>query len=341
MKNHRKDILIGFIHAAVMIFIVVLPALGTRLSNADFTEVKGVLYDGINQFLPIFAVYLLNYYWLVPRLYNRHRWLFFITNFVLILLCTIGLDIVRYGAFWNGEYFYAPHFYLFLALDAMMYVFTAACALAVYTVLRLHDMEMQLKEMQQQKTEAELVWLKNQLNPHFLFNTLNNISSLVQIDADNAQESITELSDLLRYALYESNKPMVPLRDEMAFMDNYVSLMKLRYNEKVTVETHFEAPAQPVEIVPLLFISIIENAFKHGVSHHEPSFIKAQLKVEEGCIVFTCDNSNFPKERKDQSGKGVGLDNMRRRLDLLYADRYEYVHTLENEVYHVIIKIKL
>ena len=227
------------------------------------------------------------------------------------------------------------------AIDVVTYLLAASCALAIRSITRLNEVEIQLQEVKQRNAETELQWLKNQLNPHFLFNTLNNISSLVYINADLAQDSITKLSELLRYALYESSKAEVPLSDEIEFMENFICLMELRCSDKVKVETHFDLSHPDIKIAPMLFISILENAFKHGVSHHEPSFIKAQLKVEEGCIVFTCDNSNFPKERKDQSGKGVGLDNMRRRLDLLYADRYEYVHTLENEVYHVIIKIKL
>ncbi|MCR5574771.1 MAG: histidine kinase [Bacteroidaceae bacterium] len=340
MKWNRKEILIAFIHVAVMVLVITLPALGTRLSNADFHEVKEVLYDGIEQFLPIFAVYLLNYYWLIPRYYDHNRSVFFIANFLLILFCTVGLDIMKYGLFWKDDYFYAPRFYLFLALDIVMYVFTAACALAVSAILRLQDMEIKYKDMQQKKTEAELVWLKNQLNPHFLFNTLNNISSLVQIDADVAQDNITRLSSLLRYALYESNKPLVPLRDEVSFMENYINLMKLRCNERTTVDTQFEVPKQSVDIAPLLFISLLENAFKHGTSNHLPSFIKAQLQVIDGTIVFTCDNSNFPNEEK-RTGKGVGLENLRRRLELLYPDRHEYIHTLENNVYHVEVKIKI
>ena len=156
MKWNRKEILIAFIHVAVMVLVITLPALGTRLSNADFHEVKEVLYDGIEQFLPIFAVYLLNYYWLIPRYYDPNRSVFFIANFLLILFCTVGLDIMKYGLFWKDDYFYAPRFYLFLALDVVMYVFTAACALAVSAILRLQDMEIKYKDMQQKKTVEEL-----------------------------------------------------------------------------------------------------------------------------------------------------------------------------------------
>ncbi len=339
MKWIRKDILIAFIHAAAMILVIVLPALGSRLSNAEPHEIWHLIYDGVEEYVPIFTIYLLNYYWIIPKYYNTRKAPFFILNALLILFFTIGIDLIFGGQFWKHDHFYAPRFYFFLVMDILMYILTVACALAVHSIKRLQVIEVQLKEVQQQKAEAELVWLKNQLNPHFLFNTLNNISSLVQIDADTAQENISKLSDLLRYALYESNKPRVPLHNELSFMENYISLMKLRTNEKVNVDIQLDTPQQDVEIVPLLFITILENAFKHGVSHHQSSFIKARLKVSDGYILFTCDNSNFPKHQ-EQTGRGVGLENMRRRLELFYPDRHEYVHTLENNIYHVSIKIK-
>lgn len=339
MKWNRKETLIAFIHAAVMILFIILPAVGSRLSNAEAHEVWHLLYEGIEEFVPIFTLYLLNYYWLIPKYYNTRKAPFFLINTLLILFFTIGIDLIFEGQFWKHEYFYAPRFYFFLVMDLLIFILTVACALAVHSIMRLQVIELQLKEVQQQKAEAELVWLKNQLNPHFLFNTLNNISSLVQIDADTAQESISKLSDLLRYALYESNKPRVPLHDELTFMENYISLMELRTNEKVNIDIQLERPQQDVQIVPLLFISVLENAFKHGVSHHQSSFIKARLKVTDGHILFTCDNSNFPKQQ-EQTGRGVGLANMRRRLDLFYPGRHAYTHTLENNIYHVAIKIK-
>ena len=143
--------------------------------------------------------------------------------------------------------------------------------------IRNRDIKQQLKDEKAKNTEAELAWLKNQINPHFLFNTLNNISSLTQIDPDAAQDAIAQLSDLLRYAMYETNKKTVPISGEVAFMRNYIALMKLRCNEKTEVKTTFEVE-QDVEIAPLLFISLIENAFKHGVSSSRHSMIDIHLE---------------------------------------------------------------
>lgn len=161
----------------------------------------------------------------------------------------------------------------------------AALATGMRYIIRWNEMELKRQAESQKSAEAELVWLRNQLNPHFLFNTLNNISSLIQVDADTAQESIGQLSDLLRYALYESSQKEVPLASEVAFMRDYIDLMRLRCNEMARIEVDLPDPVPNVTVIPLLFISPIENAFKHGVNNRRPSFVRIRLTWEEGQIV--------------------------------------------------------
>jgi sensor histidine kinase YesM len=190
--------------------------------------------------------------------------------------------------------------------------------------------------------EAELAWLKNQINPHFLFNTLNNISSLAQIDGDETQEAIMQLSDLLRYAMYETNKPKVPLEGEVEFMRNYIELMKLRCNEMTKVKFETSIENREVLVAPLIFISLVENAFKHGANSNALATIDISLVQQDGTLVFTCDNTNNPKPTKDRSGSGIGLENTRRRFNLLYAGRYQWEQTITSEnIYHVKITLQL
>ena len=222
----------------------------------------------------------------------------------------------------------------------MLNCIVAAIAIAIRHFIRNRDIKQQLKDEKAKNTEAELAWLKNQINPHFLFNTLNNISSLTQIDPDAAQDAIAQLSDLLRYAMYETNKKTVPISGEVEFMRNYIALMKLRCNEKTEVKTTFDVE-QDVEIAPLLFISLIENAFKHGVSSSRHSMIDIHLEQQNNSIIFTCDNTNYPKDDADRSGSGIGLENTRRRLELMYAGRYTWQKWLENDIYHVYIKVSI
>jgi len=201
---------------------------------------------------------------------------------------------------------------------------------------------MRQSEKKQKKVEAELAWLKNQINPHFLFNTLNNISSLAQIDGDETQEAIMQLSDLLRYAMYETNKPKVPLEGEVEFMRNYIELMKLRCNEMTEISSEFIVHNSKIEIAPLLFISLIENAFKHGMNSNAPATIDINMVQTDSTLVFTCDNTNNPKPSKDRSGSGIGLENTRRRLNLIYPNHYQWEQTITPEnIYHIKITLEL
>ena len=232
------------------------------------------------------------------------------------------------------------YYYQFAIIWLVLNYVVAIAAISVRYFIRQSDLRKQLLEEKQRNTEAELAWLKNQLNPHFLFNTLNNISSLTQIDADEAQNSIGELSDLLRYALYETQQKEVSLCGEIAFMENYISLMALRCDKNVKITTHFDVPDTARTIAPMLFLSPIENAFKHGVSSGKPSFIDISLTEENGFLVFSCQNSNHPKDSCDRSGSGIGIENMRKRLELMYAKRYEMSLTVERGVYKLQIKIR-
>jgi sensor histidine kinase YesM len=343
MSLKKKDIPVLGVHAFVLLMLLLLPVVGILFSTGNPQVVLDTIMETLLWFFPVTFFYFLNFYLLVPKLYYRNKWVFIGVNMSIVAFILLFTNFFFGGGDWSDDtpnLFFLSRQYISIAFDTLVYILVGTCALGVREILRLQEMEIKYKDVQQKKAEAELVWLKNQLNPHFLFNTLNNISSLVQIDADVAQDNITRLSSLLRYALYGSNKPLVPLRDEVAFMEDYINLMKLRCNECITVDTQFEVPEQSVDIAPLLFISLLENAFKHGTSNHLPSFIKARLQVIDGTIVFTCDNSNFPNEEK-RTGKGVGLENLQRRLKLLYPGRHEYIHTLENDVYHVEVKIKI
>ena len=163
-----------------------------------------------------------------------------------------------------------------------------------------------------------------------------------QIDADKAQDTVMQLSDLLRYAMYETNKPKVALEGEVEFMRNYIELMKLRCNEMTEVSSEFIVHNSEFEIAPLLFISLIENAFKHGMNSNAPATIDISLTQQDDTLVFNCDNTNNPKPTKDRSGSGIGLENTHRRLDLLYQGRYQWEQTITPEnIYHVKITLQL
>ncbi len=199
--------------------------------------------------------------------------------------------------------------------------------------------EERLKELEHEHLQSELEYLKYQINPHFFMNTLNNIHALVDIDTEKAQKTILELSKMMRYVLYEASQRTISLSKEIQFLDNYIELMRLRYTEKVTIDVALPAGVPDVQIPPLLFISFVENAFKHGVSYQHESFVDISLKVVEGKLLFQCANSCFGKS--DDQHHGIGLDNIRKRLRLLFGNEYTLSIDEEKERFEVLLIIPL
>ena len=345
-KIEKKDLWLLAAQVAVWLVILFAMPLATYLSTQDAHATRTSFFVVWGLFQSPLAIYFLNFYLLGPYLFFKRRyWLFSLINFVIILALNSQFFYVFFNPnnipnmpemgpnMWIGFF---GGFLMFLVLNVMV----VAIAIGIRHFIRTRQIKQQLKDEKAKNTEAELAWLKNQINPHFLFNTLNNISSLTQIDPDAAQDAIAQLSDLLRYAMYETNKKTVPIQGEVEFMRNYISLMELRCNDKTEVTTTFDVQ-QNMEIAPLLFISLIENAFKHGVSSSRPSKIDIRLLQNEDELVFNCDNTNYPKDDADRSGSGIGLENTRRRLDLMYAGRYSWEQSLEDNIYHVQIRIKI
>ena len=342
-KIEKSDIWLFLVQAVVWAVVITALPLATFLSTHNWETTSTSLLLMWQEFRGPLIVYFINFYILGPYLFFRQKyWFFALCNLLLILGVNYGFffsylmikEQVPYmtNAAWIG--FFSGAF-LFLLLNAV----TAAIAIGILHFIRVRQIRQLLLDEKAKSTEAELAWLKN---PHFLFNTLNNISSLTQIDADAAQNAIAQLSDLLRYAMYETNKKTVPIAGEVEFMRNYTALMKLRCNEKTIVNSEFRVQDSKFEIAPLLFVSLIENAFKHGVSSNRPSKIDIRLEQSDNRLVFSCDNTNYPKDDGDRSGSGIGLENTRRRLDLLYPGRYQWEQTITPEnIYHVRITLQL
>ena len=196
-----------------------------------------------------------------------------------------------------------------------------------------------MDELASKNLEQQLEYLKYQINPHFFMNTLNNIHALVDINPEKAKETILELSKLMRYVLYEGAKATVPLQREMDFLNNYITLMKIRYTDHVKISVHMPTAVPEKCVPPLLFITFVENAFKHGVSYRQESFIDVQMIIEGKRVKFVCRNSKI--DASDDTHGGVGLANVRQRLQLIYEDDYTLDITDEAKVYDVRLSIPL
>ena len=224
-----------------------------------------------------------------------------------------------------------------LAIVMLLLMFGANLGVKGY--FRSRDDRKRLADLEHQNLEQQLEYLRYQINPHFFMNTLNNIHALVDIDPEKAKDTIRELSTMMRFLLYEGNKELVPLSRELDFIRHYVTLMRLRYTDKVgiTVDLPEEVPER--QVPPLMLITFIENAFKHGVTYQRESFIDVKVSVEGERLSFLCRNSKSDKPNEEKGG--VGLANVRKRLNLLYDKDYTLRVKDEADTYTVELNIPL
>ena len=224
-----------------------------------------------------------------------------------------------------------------LAFVVLILMFSANLGTKYY--FRSRNDQKRLAELERQNLEQQLEYLRYQINPHFFMNTLNNIHALVDIDPAKAQETIVELSKMMRFVLYEGDKRGVSLVRELEFIRTYLKLMQLRYTDQVKITQELPAEVPDKSIPPLLLVTFVENAFKHGVSYQQESFIELKAAVENDRLIFSCRNSKAAKPNEEKGG--VGLTNVRKRLDLLFTDDYSLDIHDEADTYTVKLNIPL
>lgn len=213
--------------------------------------------------------------------------------------------------------------------------------LGVKLYFRSQEATKAITQIEKHALERQLQYLKYQVNPHFFMNTLNNIHALVDIDPERAKTSIVELSKLMRYVLYEGNNRLTPLSREVQFLRNYVQLMSMRYTGNVSICLDVPEVLPDSMLPPLLLVIFVENAFKHGISYRTKSFVEISLQPHGDRLLFSCRNSR-PEIKHDENMKGgVGLSNVRRRLDLLFPGNYTLDIKEQEDTYTVHLDIPL
>ena len=330
------------IHSAIWAVILAMPFFSPQPGRP--------LHGGLDysRFLPVtisfVIVFYTNYLFLIKHFLSNKRFgAFLFWNALLIAKVSVGVHLFfRYVI--SPDIAPPPHSALdtisFTVRNTVIYIAIAGIAVAVKMTAEWYANEAQRKEIEKSQAEAELANLKSQVNPHFLFNTLNNIYSLIQIDPAEAQEAIHNLSGMLRYVLYESQKDTVPLSKECGFLREYVKLMSARLTSGVKLEISLPGATSDRQIAPLLFIPLIENAFKHGISDSAESFIRIRLGEDDEYVTCLVENSCYPKDDTDRSGSGIGITNLKRRLDLLYPGAYSFEYGRVQSVYSCLLKIK-
>ena len=354
--NKRTTILL---HSAVWAVLLASPL--TYINHANGLSIEQYLVMSMAT-LVMMVVFYLNYFNLIHRYYVvGSKTKFWTINLSLCVILGIFLSL------WMEEahrYIEPPRKYVdapdiedkifFTIRHIFNLIVTVSVALSIQLSRRWHRSEEARSKAEAARTEAELRNLRNQISPHFLLNTLNNIYALTAFDSQRAQEAIQQLSKMLRHMLYDNQQEEVDWNDEVQFLKSYVALMQIRLPESVDVSftvqqasqhlpEHEETAALPCapQVAPLLFISLIENAFKHGISPTEPSFIHIKLEADEHQIICDVENSNHPKSHEDHSGHGIGLKQVRHRLELSYKGHYQWEQgpSADGKVYRSCITI--
>ena len=339
---HKNKNIIIVSHSLIWIVLFSMPYL---LSYGQEVEIERLI---AHFWIPLVfsaIIFYLNYFLLIDRfLFSKKMFQFIIINVIIIAFFLISRMFIE-------NYFFetltrtrsdraAPPINMFNYVQSLSYLAPLLFSVAIKTTQRWVKTEAERKEAANFKLQTELQHLHYQLQPHFFFNSLNNIYSLVDISPDQAKSSIHSLSKLMRYMLYETNVESIPLTKEIDFLKKYIDLMKLRVSDKTSVSYTFPIKETGIQIAPLLFISLIENAFKHGVSATKTSSIDINMTCDDDTVIFSVENNNFPKKSDDKSGSGIGLQNLEKRLELLYADKFNFKTFVKNDRFLVTLEIQ-
>jgi sensor histidine kinase YesM len=322
------------LHGMVWFMLFGIPIL---LTSGETTILRKIV---AHSWLPLGAyalVFYINYLWLVNKYFFTRKLLWYAVLNVIFILAIVYATMELRSYFFSYEmkpddsHHVRPPKRLFVYLETLWAAVPLFFAIALRILERWRKSQTQQKEVATVQLQSELQHLRYQLQPHFFFNSLNNIYSLVDVSPDRAKETIHALGKLMRYLLYETNTDLVSLSREIDFMQKYIELMQIRTSDKTRIFVQFPEVKKDVQIAPLLFISLIENAFKHGVSADQEVAIFFDMQVDKNRIRFVARNQNLPKSDTDKSGSGIGLNNLEKRLELLYPDAYLFVRRIEGE----------
>ncbi len=324
----------------ILFWIIVLISIANS-TNKDYFLSFSFITESINLLFYVFIVYF-NIYYLFPKYLKGKSLKIYVPVLILtVLLITPIKGAVLYLIHYNNEFtkkqiLYNLH-YTFLTT-----FFIAGTSTVLKILTEWVKYQREKKKLEKEKLHSELKFLKSQINPHFLFNTLNNLYSLALVKSDKTPDIILKLSEILRYMLYECNVPKVSLIKEVNYIQNYLALERLRQRDDVKIEFNMEGDISDQKISPLLFTPFLENAFKHGVNKViEGAFVNIQLIVKDNKVFFAVENikPEFTHEDFQKKQGGIGLANVKKRLKLLYPEKYKL--DIENTKFHYKIELYL
>jgi len=333
-----------FIHAGFLIMLFGIPVL-----FKDFYQ-SGALIGLMRDWLPLVSsvvVFYINYLFLIDKyFFTKKNVRFVVLNIVMFIIILILMYLAHefvWKTFEHPANKFRPRpseLYIFYS-QFFSLVISSIVSIAVKSVRKNSQIEKEKKEIERIQLETELDQLKQQINPHFLFNTLNNIYSLIAKDQSKAQEAVHMLSHMMRYVLYESQSDFLPLSKEIAFIKNYISLMKLRLSDNVKLDINIKECAEDYFVAPLILITFVENAFKHSAGAVKNSFINIRIDFNDNTLIYSTENSIGNEQNLEKNSSGVGLVNLQKRLNLLYGDNYSLSTYKKENVFYSRIELKL
>ncbi len=351
-RNDGRKILISLIHISAWATILLLPHFLLRRPGDE-----GIKISDIVLWCLMVLFFYLNYYILVPYWLTRKKFIKYAVSVILMLIITFTTSrylALKYDTGNEYERIRKKHSperaAIIIRRIARGYgiaaVFFNLMTLAVSTSIKVtedwYKMDRKRKEIENEKLTTELNLLKSQINPHFFFNTLNNIYSLAIRKSERTSEAIVKLSQLMRYIIYDTDKDKVPLDKEIDYLKNYIELEKLRLQQNVTVNFEVKGNSSDKLIEPLLLLPFVENAFKHGVHQTEPCDIIIRIIID-GRLTLYVENplQSQNNSRGQNSSQGFGWQNAERRLHLLYGKNYKLETEISNGIFKVILKLNL
>jgi sensor histidine kinase YesM len=290
--------------------------------------------------VPIVLIVYLNLKLLFPVFLEKGKYFLYSISVLALISLGAGFYIILFDNWidhiFSGYYFIAYYGFSDISLYFVIYIF-------VSSLLRLARGWFQLQELEKEKTLAELKALKSQVNPHFLFNSLNSIYSLARKNSPTVPEKVIQLSDLMRHVIYNSDDDFILLSKEVEMVRNYIELQNLRTpeNEKIEIEVTGEIDGK--NVAPLIFLPFVENSFKHGLkSGANNPFVHIKIEVVENDLIFEIENSKGKTpEIIDTKYRGIGIENVKKRLDLIYPGRHSLKISETGNTFNVVLQIKL
>ena len=316
----------NLLYLMVWMVIILVPVLNSKMLEEVHVSLENILIAWL-KIAPYLLIFIIHNSLIAPRLLLRkHRYVWYLVVNLLTITAVFSLVAIyeKYAPYDTEPYILngkASFTDLAIYWNILLGFFMTGLNMGIKLLYRSLRDEQQMEELKRQNLQAEMDYLRYQINPHFFMNTLNNIHALIDIDTEYAKSAVIELSKMMRYVLYESGSETISLKKDIQFIENYIELMRIRYDSSIDICLDYPATIpNKVAIPPLLLIVFVENAFKHGVSYNHASFIHIRIGYRDDAVTAVISNSRHDKTQHLTTG--IGLENVKKRLALIYQDNY-------------------